>query len=650
MDEHIYRLVDTTLHLKSLINYLEFHLQMKPSATEVGSSLPSRSVDSLSADTSQLPPPVSLRRENPGFRTPEDLARTDHPVERALVIGSCFSQIMSLYLPHGFAGLQVDHVLFNHAAVLPALLSHPLETYDFQVIMMPLRSAIPEQLYLRLAYNDIAGHAAAFQTACESVQQMLAGALAYRDKRQITTFVTNFAVPQQNLMGRLMPRYDLRNPVYFIEKLNQAIAEEIESLVDVHYVDIDQISANFGRKYIQDDILHLSNHGSVFSDYELGMDTNRLEPPTSLVTEHDFHTAEFLTAIAKEIRAMHRTLRQTDQVKLVIVDLDDTVWRGVVADEGIERPDLVEGWPVAFVESLAYLKKRGIMLAIVSKNDEARIRELWPYIYGSRLELEDFAAIRINWNSKAQNVADILAEVNLLPQSVVFIDDNPVERANVKAVFPDIRVLGASPYQLRRIMLWSAETQVAKVSDESGRRTNMIQAQVQREDSRKRLSREEFLQTLDVQMRLFAIKSVEDPKFLRAFELINKTNQFNTTGYRWTQDACHQMFAAGHTFWAFEVGDRFTHYGLVGVLIVRDDLIEQTVMSCRVMGLEVELTAVIAVLKTLSPAAGAKVIATESNLPCRDLYARCGLVEEGDLWHVLADHIFPSQDHIRLAL
>ena len=86
----------------------------------------------------------------------------------------------------------------------------------------------------------------------------------------------------------------------------------------------------------------------------------------------------------------------------------------------------------------------------------------------------------------------------MLPRNVVFIDDNPVERDAVKAAFPDMRVIGDDPYELRSLLLWAPETQVPYITNESVRRTEMVQAQVQREAARKRLSREEFLQTLEI--------------------------------------------------------------------------------------------------------------------------------------------------------
>lgn len=585
--------------------------------------------------------------DQPDFRAPRDLSVSELQCERALIVGSCLSGILQAYLPVTFAGLQSDHIIYNHAGTLPIAPPQPIEHYDFQIIMLALRTVMPEQLLFRLNYNDVEGYQAAFEDARERLLQMLHGALGYLALRQITTFVTNYAVPQQNLMGRLLPRYDLRNPVYFVEMLNQVIATEISAMQGVHLVDLDQISASYGRKYVQDDVVWLMSHHSIITDYDHGFDQGRLEPPQPISASHPFRAGEFIHAICREIRAMLRTIRQADQVKLVIVDLDDTLWRGVVAEDGLDRPMVTEGWPIGFIEALAYLKKRGVLLAIVSKNDEDRIRSLWPSILGSRFELSDFASVKINWNSKADNVELVLKEMNLLARSVVFIDDNPVERANVAAAFPQIRLLGADPYALRRIMLWAPETQVAYVTDESARRTEMIQAQALRENTRVRLTRAEFLETLEVRIRFFPIRTLDDPRFARAFELINKSNQFNTTGRRWTQAECQVAFGEGGVFWAFEVDDKFTSYGVVGVAIAAPGRIDQFVMSCRVIGMEVEIAVISAVVTEMPGAIQAAFVTTEANFLCKDLYQRCGMTEQDGGWFKPHDLLIACPVHIR---
>ena len=326
---------------------------------------------------------------------------------------------------------------------------------------------------------------------------------------------------------------------------------------------------------------------------------------------------------------MLRTRRGIDGVKMVCVDLDDTLWHGVAAEADAVDGYLVEGWPLGFAEALMMLKRRGIILAIASKNDAARVAEIWPQIFGPRLRMDDFAIRKIDWMPKADNIRAAIAEANVLPESVVFIDDNPVERAAVAAAIPGIRVLAAPPLDWRRILLWSSETQVPAISEESTRRTAMIQAQVVREQARSSQSHADFVAGLEIKVTLATVRSTAAGEFARAIELVNKTNQFNTTGRRWSHADAETYFAAGGVWRTFRVADRFTNYGLVGVVVQNDVRIEQFVLSCRVFGLGVE----VAVLDRIVAEAGdrpigATLVETGRNGPCLGVYRDAG-------WHAV---------------
>jgi FkbH-like protein len=405
---------------------------------------------------------------------------------------------------------------------------------------------------------------------------------------------------------------------------------------NAYMLDVDGISATFGRKYIQDDTLWSFNHGSVLTDLDFAEDQQRLHPPRPASEHYTLRPCEYVNAIWEEIVAIFRTVRQFDSVKLVIVDLDDTLWRGVVAEERHISWMTTEGWPLGFAEALLYLKHRGILLAIVSKNSEEKIVATWPHIWNGRLKLEDFAFRAINWKSKAENVHDALAAINVLPASVVFVDDNPVERATVAQAFPGLRTLGSDLYYTRRILLYSPETQVPNITAESARRTDMIQAQVVRESERTRMSRADFLASLNVKVEFSAISTADHQKFLRAFELINKTNQFNTTGRRWTREQLVSAMAEGTVLCTFEVQDKYTSYGLVGVAVLNGCHIEQFAMSCRVIGLEVETHALTEIEQRLAHAGHNSVTAefkpTESNSLCAELFALHGYRKDTTLW------------------
>jgi FkbH-like protein len=367
-------------------------------------------------------------------------------------------------------------------------------------------------------------------------------------------------------------------------------------------------------------------------DFDHEHDRKRLQPPEPFSKCRELKTEEFLDAVWHDILDRYEILTRHDPIKIVIVDLDDTLWRGVLAEDGIHLHGL-EGWPLGVVEALQFLKKRGILHAIASKNDELLIREKWEEIFQGRLQLEDFASVRINWNPKVQSIREILEEVNLLPGNTLFIDDNPVERDAVRREFPEIRVLGEDLYGIREYLLTAPELDVPSITEESGRRTEMIQAKAVREESRRSMSREEFLKSLKLKVELLVIRDTSSKEYERALELLNKTNQFNTTGKRWMPEEIHRFFAEGGSFYAFKVQDKFTAYGLVGLLLVQGNCIRQFVMSCRVVGLDVEQQMLREVVDRIdAPEVTAEHVKTEKNHLCSDLYPKTGFELREGMW------------------
>ncbi|KAJ3473956.1 hypothetical protein NLI96_g12729 [Meripilus lineatus] len=558
------------------------------------------------------------------YHAPNDLQVGDLIPRRILLLGSCLIEAWQRVFARK---CPIDYIQINNLAQLPPSPPRAIDEYDFQIVQVPLRHILHERSYGRLSYDQPQDFEKLFDAACTRMIQTVRQAMQWNAQHGILSFVCNFLVPQYNPLGRMLPRYDLRNVAYFVERLNRRLAEEVASFKNAHILDIDNISAMYGRKYHQDDALAVTVHHGALGDFDFGLDKNRLEPVERPSKLYGAKVEQFISAIWSEAVALYRTIRQADAVKIVIMDLDDR-------------------WPVGLVDALLFLKKRGILLAIVSKNSEDRIRELWSDITADRITLDDFAIRRINWNPKAENVREVLALANLLPKNAVFIDDNPVERAAVKRAFPDIRTLGNSPYETRRILLWAPETQVIGISEESARRTEMIQAQVKRETDSKTLSRDEFLSTLDLTLKLEAIGSVDASRFARAFELLNKTNQFNTTGIRWTHEAVSTFFDRGGRFLTFEVRDIYTNYGLVGVVLVEGNHVKQWAMSCRVIGLDVEIAAMHAIANSLQKAGQVEVtgevVKTEANFLCRDLFERCGFEQHDGLWR----RLLPAQDWI----
>jgi FkbH-like protein len=408
------------------------------------------------------------------------------------------------------------------------------EDYDLRIVQLPLRYIYPEIVVMQNRFDDLAAYERELTNSFDRLRGVMS--LLRNPRVDQPTFFLNYFYPQHNALGRLMPRYDPRSPTFFIQRLNRHLYDLVADFPGGHVLDIEQIASAFGRHRLQDDAFATFSHASITSDYDYYFDVNRLEAEEPLSKRYPHDPAGFIRVAWTEALAMLRTLRGTDRVKLICVDLDDTLWRGVLAEADDVDVSATEGWPLAFAEALMICKQRGIILAIISKNDEARVAEILPRVFHTRVRLEDFAIRKINWDPKPQNVAAAIREANVLPDSVVYIDDNPVERAAVKALLPEVRTLGAPHLDWRRILLWSPETQLAEISSESAQRSEMVRAQVEREQDRKAMSYADFLAELELRVELGQIASTADPHFARALELINKTNQFNTTGERWTED------------------------------------------------------------------------------------------------------------------
>jgi FkbH-like protein len=568
------------------------------------------------------------------YRTPIDLQVSPDRGLRFLVVGGClaeaFPQVAPLINPahHG------DFILLNNFDKFPDLPESQASRYDFQLVHIPLRTILGN-VYFHLP-DDGTQHEDFLRQTQDSLSRYLANVLRLNDERKLPTFVLGFLVPQQNPLGRFQPRFDLRNIMHFVERLNMFLAAEVGRREHVFFVDTDQIAAGLGKKVCQDDMVWSFTHGTTLSDGDHDHDLNRIEPPTAMQHHYSQRWLEFFEAVLHELFAMYRTLRQEDTVKLVAVDLDDTLWRGVAAEGSL---GVLEGWPMGLLETLLDLKKRGILLAIVSKNDEHFIVSNWNQIVQGGIALADFSARRINFQSKADNLADILREMNLRPQNAVMIDDNPVERAAIQAAIPAVRVLGRHLYYLKRVLLWSAETQRGVITQESSQKTEMMRAQLERETHRKQLSQEEFLRTLGLRVSVAVLGGTQDLHMNRALELFNKTNQFNTTGNRYTLEQCHRLFSAGRQLFVLWAEDRFTQYGLIGAAWVRENVIEHFVLSCRVLGLGVEETFLAHVAHRLAGQNATtllgQLIPTEANLACRELYRRNGfsqVAENPTIW------------------
>lgn len=409
-----------------------------------------------------------------GFLTPDELSVSGTRPERVAVVAPRSLEVRWLH-ECTIQGCHVDVVTVDSISGLPVRTPDELASYDFVVIQISLREVIDDNLLRHVPYSDTATHARAFHRACQILEAHLTSRMRWNRDHGTLTFVANFFVPQQNPMGRLFPRHDIRNPEYFISELNRHLDAFVLRRENAFVLDLDRLATSIGRRFVQDDMLFPFEYGAVlpFDSREPGW----VGPLASISDHYDIRTRSLFPDMAwAELLAMHRSARKVDPVNLIVVELVDTLWKARGGPGTGSSEPVTAGWPAGVADALVRVRKRGIQLAIVSKNDERLVREIWPKVFGDGLRINDFSAIRINWRKKSENMSEVLHELNLPSNSVVFIDADPAEREAMRVAFPDIRTLGNFPYYLRRILLWSPETQGAAVHDDWARRPDVIQA------------------------------------------------------------------------------------------------------------------------------------------------------------------------------
>lgn len=353
------------------------------------------------------------------------------------------------------------------------------------------------------------------------------------------------------------------------------------------------------------------------------------------------YRGDVMSEAARDIKAALRGIAGSAR-KLVVVDLDDTLWGGVVGDVGWEQLQLGGHDPIGealvdFQHGLRRLTRRGILLAIVSKNTEAVALEAMRSHPEMVLRPADFVGWRINWEDKARNVAALAADLKLGLQSVVFIDDNPVERARVKEALPEVLV----PDWPEDKLLYPASLAALRcfdtpaVSREDSERTRLYAEEQQREELKRDVgSLDEWLVSLDTRVRAERLASAN---LTRTTQLLNKTNQMNVSTRRLTEGELRAWAGEGQrAVWAVSVSDRFGDAGLTGILGVERDgdlcRIVDFVLSCRVMGRKVE-EAMTHLAVSWAADAGARHVEvlyrpTAKNKPCHDYWITSGFMRD----------------------
>lgn len=282
--------------------------------------------------------------------------------------------------------------------------------------------------------------------------------------------------------------------------------------------------------------------------------------------------------------------------KALVLDLDNTLWGGIVGDDGVENLEIGQETSLGqvYAEFQGYLKKQkeiGVMLNVNSKNEEENALAGLNHPAGV-LRPEDFILIKANWEPKSKNMLDIAAELNILPESLVFVDDNPAEREIVRAQVPDAAVpeMG-TPEQYIRVLDHSGFFEVTGLSEEDRKRNDMYKANLMREKQQSAFGDYgEYLESLQMKG---TIRAFEPVYMARIAQLTNKSNQFNLTTKRYTQSEIEAAAASPECITLYgRLEDKFGDNGVVSVVIGsrRGTVlhVDLWIMSCRVLKRDME--------------------------------------------------------------
>ena len=345
--------------------------------------------------------------------------------------------------------------------------------------------------------------------------------------------------------------------------------------------------------------------------------------------------------------------------KGLVLDLDNTLWGGVIGDDGIDGIQLGElGDGPAFAALqhwLLELKRRGILLAVCSKNNDDTAREPFEKHPEMVLRLDDFAAFVANWENKAQNIQQIQKTLNIGMDSFVFLDDNPFERNLVREMLPDVTVpeLPEDPAEVPAYLESLHLFEAVSFSEEDAARTAQYQAEASRTAAQAKFqSYDEYLKALDMKGEILPFDSFHFP---RIAQLTQRSNQFNLRTQRYSESDVAAMAHDPDYFTRYmTLADRFGEHGLISVVIckkIADDtlFIDTWLMSCRVLRRGVEECLFDAIVKMTADAGfrylRAEYLPTAKNKMVEHFYETMGMQPEGGGTYILDCRKYQNHTH-----
>jgi FkbH-like protein len=308
--------------------------------------------------------------------------------------------------------------------------------------------------------------------------------------------------------------------------------------------------------------------------------------------------------------------------KCLILDLDNTLWGGILGEDGISGIKIGGDYPgnafLDFQKAILELYKSGVILAVCSKNNESDVFEAWDKNPNILIKKEHLALYRINWQNKAENIASIIKQLNIGADSIVFLDDNPAEREIVKQFLPSVETpdFPSRPYMLPVFIKTVSDNyfKTYQLTQEDKSKTKQYKENTKREEFQKGfVNFDEYLSSLEIEIKVQQASTLTIP---RIAQMTQKTNQFNLTTRRYSESDILSFIQCGNWVYTVSVSDRFGDNGITGLVIINIDKtnvkanIDSLLLSCRILGKGIEEAFMFTVFEKLKKAGIQEIEAT----------------------------------------
>lgn len=532
---------------------------------------------------------------------------------RLAVLGDHATQLLAVAL-RGQAyeeDLALDVFDADYNQIQAQIMDDTSELYEFNPDFL-LISMCSEKLYESFSKTPIEQRNHFAENTFSSIQSLWKAFQCY-SKSPIYQFT--FAELDDRIFGSYATKLSI-SFLYQVKKLNMLLLEQVQNKKELYCIDLNAVYMQHGIQELFDEKMYY---------------TAKMTISTTYLPQISKQVVDSIVALTGAIK------------KCVICDLDNTLWGGVIGDDGLEGIEIGElGTGHAFTDFQLWikeLKNRGIILAVCSKNEEATAKLPFEQHPEMVLSIDDISVFKANWNDKASNIREIQKILNIGFDSMVFLDDNIFERNAVRELIPEVCVpeLPEDPGLYLSFLKEQNLFETVNYSNADLERTQQYQAEAERVVLQETLgSYDDYLKSLEM---IAVAKSFDNFHIPRIAQLTQRSNQFNLRTTRYTEAQIKEV-AENENFITlyFTLKDKFGDHGLISVVILEKHsdylFIETWLMSCRVLKRGMEEFVVNKMVETAKEngfdTIKGEYIPTAKNAMVKDLFSKMGFSETGE--------------------